>query len=194
VALSNASVIISHIEKHLGRIEEMRQLAGTEFDLRTGGISQIPESDLNTYVTVGVSNHVLRWGEDKDVRQEIIVVANSSHPKHEVISFLLSFGEFIVKSHRALLQGDVVGPSTPVIPNATTNAVYATIPTIFPDQFAILNDGEIPILFVLIIPIVSSEAAFIRREGWAQFEEILESPKHDIFDLSRDTLVSVANE
>ncbi len=98
-----------------------------------------------------------------------------------------------MKSHRALRQGDVVGPSNPVIPNATTNAVYVTIPTIFPDQFAILRDGEVSILFAFLIPIVSSEAAFIRREGWEQFEEILESPRQDIFDLSRDTLVSVVN-
>ena len=176
MALSNPSVIISHIERHIGCLEEMRKLNGTEFDLRAGMIPQAPESDLNTYVTVGISNHIMRWGADKDVRQELIVVANSSHPKHEVISFLLSFGEFVLKSHRALRQGDVVGPSNPVIPNATTNAVYVTIPTIFPDQFAILRDGEVPILFALLIPIVSSEAAFIRREGWAQFEEILVSP------------------
>ncbi len=63
----------------------MRKLNGTEFDLRAGMISQAPESDLNTYVTVGISNHILRWGADKDVRQELIVVANSSHSKHEVI-------------------------------------------------------------------------------------------------------------
>jgi hypothetical protein len=167
----------------------MRKLDETEFDLRSGIIPQVPESDLNTYVTVGVSNHIFRWGDDKDVRQELIVVVNSSYPKYEVTSFLLSFGEFVVKGHRALVQGDVVGPSNLVIPNATTNAVYVTVPTIFPDQFAILRDGEVPVLFALLIPIVSSEAAFIRREGWEQFEEIIESPKQDIFDLSRDALI-----
>jgi len=67
--------------------------------------------------------------------------------------------------------------------------MHVTIPTMFPDQFAILRDGEVPVLFALLIPIVSSEAAFIRRQGWEQFEEMLEAPKQDIFDLSRDALI-----
>jgi Suppressor of fused protein (SUFU) len=188
MALSKPSVIVSHIERHIGRIEEMRQLSGAEFDLRAGIIPQMPEPDLNTYVTVGVSNHILRWGEGKVIRQELVVVANSSHSKYEMISFLLSLGEFITTAHRALLQGAVVGPSAPVIPNAKTNAVHATTPTIFPDEFAILKDGEVPVLFVLIIPILAGEAVFIQQEGWEKFEEVLESPQQDIFDLSRDML------
>lgn len=190
MALSNASTIVEHIEKHMGRIEEMRRLEQSEYDLRAAYIPGCPELDLNTYVTIGVSNHILGWPEDRRVRQELVIVANASHPKYEVISFLLSFGEFVAKGHRALLQGDVVGPSSPVIPNVKANSVYATPPSIFNDEFAILKDGEVPILFVLLVPILASEVEYVKREGWEKFEEILEAPDQDIYDLKRDALVS----
>jgi hypothetical protein len=189
VALSHISTITGHIERYVGHIDEMRRLEGSEFDLRAGCIPRAPETDLITYVTLGVSNHVLGWPNNRNVRQELVIVVDSSHPRYEVASFLLSFGEFIARHHRGLRQGDVVGPSNPVIPNVKVNAIYATTPTIFPDEFAILKDGEVPVLFVLLIPILSQEAVFIQRESWEKFEVILESPSQDVYDLGRDALV-----
>jgi hypothetical protein len=125
----------------------------------------------------------------RDVRQELVVAADDRFESTHIASFLETFSEFIVKEHRALLRGEVIGPSEPVIPGVRLNAVYTAIPVLHDERLRTFDGTKPATVFVWIVPIHEEEATFVRERGWEAFEERLEAADPDLCDVDRESVV-----
>jgi hypothetical protein len=79
-----------------------------------------------------------------------------NHVEAQISSFLLTLCDFILSKHKALLRGDVIGPSDPIVPGVSVNAIYAAIPDV--DGFATYSYTTPPTVFVRVIPLHGTEA------------------------------------
>jgi hypothetical protein len=82
-----------------------------------------------------------------------------------------------------------VGPSEPIIPGVPLNAVYSTIPVIFSEGFATFGGTLPPTVLVWLLPLHGVEAEFVKRNGWNEFEEMLEAKDIDLLDLNRKSIL-----
>ncbi len=179
--------IIDHLEEHLDSVEAGWSLTDDESGVKVVTFPNKPSEGSSVFATVGVSKHILPMN-GRDVRQEFILAVHSSFPKEQIASFLLTFAKHVISQHRALLRGEVVGPSDSIIPNTPLNAIYVSVPVLFDSAFATHSGTTPPTVIVWLIPIHSEEAEFVRREGWEAFESLLEAQETDLLDLDRQAL------
>jgi hypothetical protein len=181
--------LIDHLESFLGPIDGAWQSTELSSTIRVAAFHQKPFDTADTYVTLGLSDEILPSGLGRDIRQELVFATYESFPKVAISSFLLTFAEYILSKRRALLRGDIVGPSEPIIPGVPLNAVYSTIPVIFSEGFATFGGTLPPTVLVWLLPLHGVEAEFVKRNGWNEFEEMLEAKDIDLLDLNRKSIL-----
>lgn len=180
--------ILEHFEKHLGPLADGWKVTNPpskEAEIRVVRFPRMPSAGATTFATIGLSDQVVTFAAGRAGRQELLFAARDEYPPGQVASFLLTFADFIKSSSLALLRGDVVGPSAPLIPGVAANAVYASVPVVFPPGIETYREASPVTVIVWLIPLMSSEAEFIRRSGWSQFEDLMEKRDPDLFDLNR---------
>src|SRR6266487_252131 len=95
--------------------------------------------------------------------------------------------EMVAESQHPLLQGQVLDmkPDGSLLEGTTMSALYSTVPTYFPDEFQLIEEGEEPIDIGWLIPIYRSEATWIREHGYEAFESLLVEQDPDVMDFGR---------
>ena len=181
--------IIEHVESFLGRIDYGWKGDDSKSAISIARFRNQPVEGMNTYVTLGLSHHVLSIQNKRQVRQEFVFSTFDTVPSEDVVSFLLSFSDFILTKHEALLRGEVVGPAAPIISGSSMNAVYASMPVIFDDEFATFEGDSPSTVMVWLIPIFESEAKYIKDYGWEAFEDVLEQQDPDLWDIGRTSIL-----
>lgn len=181
--------LIQHLEHYLGEISYGWKDSGSNSSPTVAAFYNHPFDDINTYVTVGMSDLVLQMGNHRTIRQELVFFAYRNFEGKKVASFLSTFAESIISSNRALLRGDVVGPSGPIILGSLLNSVFSAIPMILPDSFSVFEDSVPKTVFSWVIPIHEEEANYIRANGWSNFEVLLERKNPELWDLHRTSIV-----
>lgn len=180
--------LVRHIETTVGRIDSgwMPEASGT--GIVVARIHDQPDEGTSTFVTLGLSRHLLVMTSGREVRQEFIFAARDRFESQQIASFLQTLAESVGQSHHALLRGDVVGPSDPLIPGIRLNAGYAAIPVLHDPRLRTFDRTDPATVFVWIVPIHGEEADFVRRNGWETFEERLEEAEIDLCDLERNPI------
>ena len=181
--------LIEHIESRLGTIDKSWKLTDSSSGLSVATFPEKPVEEAVTYVTLGLSHHILEMLEGRTVRQELVFAAWKGFPSGDIASFLSTFCEFIISKHQALLRGDVVGPTTPIIADSSLTAVYSSPPVIFEDGLDLYSKSTPPTILVWVIPIHAVEAEFVKTSGWSKFEDLLESEDPDLLDLRRKPIL-----
>jgi YD repeat-containing protein len=182
--------IISHLESHLGPIQEAWRPSLQGSPVQAVRFKDQPMSSVDTFATLGLSQSVFTISKGRQVRQELILPVFAHYPKNQIASFLTTFGEFLIGNGRALLRGDVVGPSDSLIPGVRASAIYSSIPVLFDESLATYQESDPATVIVWLVPLVGSEPEFIRRVGWERFEDELERRGDTTFwDLDRDPVV-----
>jgi hypothetical protein len=181
------SPVVEHLEHYLGRIQ---QGWGPSEDgsIQIVRFANRPHKGVSTYATLGLSDQIKTLGGRRKVRMELVFSARDGFASEDVASFLLTFAEFVSSKKEALLRGDVVGPSEPLIAGVSANAVYAAIPVMFDKGFEALETTEPTTVFVWLLPLVGDEPERIRGTGWEPFEDALEQAQIDLFDLNRSSV------
>ena len=182
--------LINHIEKHLGKIDKGWKLKHKQSPIQVVRFIDQPFEGMTTYMSLGLSKHPLNLKQGKDIHQELIFSAHEKYPSEQIASFLVTFAEYLLSRKKALLRGDVVGPSTPLIPGVPVNSVYSSIPVFFDDSFYVYKGHQLPTVFVWLIPLLEDECKFIKQDGWNSFEDMLESKNPDLLDLDRSSIFS----
>jgi hypothetical protein len=180
--------ILDHFERHLGLLTggwKATNLQSDESEIRVIRFPRTPYLGATTFATVGLSDHVVTLSGGRTVRQELLFATRDEHPTVQVASFLLTFASFIKSNSLVLLRGDVVGPSAPLIPGVAANAVYASVPVIFPPGIETYRGTSPATVVVWLIPLMKSEAEFIRGSGWSRFEDLMEEKDPDLLDMNR---------
>ncbi len=186
--------LITHIEKHLGNIDKGWKLPDSSLSIQIVRFKNQPVEGATTYMTLGLSDYTLNLNEDKHIHQELIFSAYSTYPSEHIASFMTTFAEYMISNKKGLLRGDVVGPSTSLIPNVPVNSIYASIPIYFNDDFYIYKEHEFPTILVWLVPLLEDECKFTNQQGWSEFEDILELTNPDLLNLNRPSIFSKNNK
>lgn len=177
-----------HLEQSLGKMERGWSSVSTP-GIRVCLFRNQPTSGVDTLTTLGLSNTILAMNEGRSVRQELMMTVPVDRAKENFARKLLHIAERLVNSGRALLRGDVVDLGGTIASDSSAEALYAAIPVVFPEALATLPDTSPPTVFVWLIPLLPTEAAFVKSSGWSDFEDRLEASEPDLFDLRRDAVV-----
>jgi hypothetical protein len=175
----------------LGRIAEGWGDAESETAIQVVRFADRPDAAVSTYATLGMSKHILPMNMERSVRQELLFSTYDSYTASHVASFLLTFAQYIVSKQRALLRGDVVGPSAPLVSGSRATGVYASMPVLFQDGLATFRESSPATVIVWLLPLLASEAEWIRTKGWEAFEDQIEQLDVDFFDLGRGPAVQL---
>lgn len=185
--------IIDHFEKSLGPIQqgwrETAEKAGAS-NMMVARFANVPFENASTFATIGLGDHMLHLTDGRQLRQELIFAAHDIYSANSIASFLLTFSEFVRSQSRALARGDVIGPSSALIPNVVANAVYACPPVIFPDGLDLYGETSPPTIIVWLLPLVGNESFIAKKNGGDYFEDLLEHANPDLLDLNRTPIVS----
>lgn len=181
--------IIEHAEKFLGKIS-----LGWKEKLSSNGLQVVcfknkPFETVDTFLTVGLSQHVLRISAEKKVRQELILPISGTGLPEIIVSLLLFICELIMRNHDAVLRGQVIRLPVDAAEKLCFDAVYCAIPVFIDDEFATFRESQPPTIFVWMIPIYKREADYVDANGWSKFEDLLEQRNPDLFSLERESII-----
>ena len=184
--VDNALALLpAHLEKHLGVIAEGWSESDSSSGITVACFDNMPEQGIRSYVTMGLSRELLQLPRNRAIRQELIFSASEEFQGEAIAGFLLSLAERLSASGKAVLRGEVAGPSMPIIEGVQVCAAYFTNPTPFPSDLAKFETEDEPVIFVLVIPLTKPEVLSIAEKGWNRFEDELELQNPDIWDLNR---------
>lgn len=178
--------IIEHAEKFLGKISRGWRDQQSLDGLQVVCFENSPYDEVNTFLTIGLSNHELRISDVKNVRQELILPVSGSHIPENIVSLMLFMSEYILGNRNALLRGQVIELPLDVAKKIGFDALYCAIPIFLDDDFATFNEMKSSIVMVWLIPIYCSESEYIATNGWNRFEDLLEQKNPDLFSLKRE--------
>lgn len=181
--------LISHIESSLGEMDYGWGFKECINGIQVARFKNQPFIGSTTYVSLGLSEFVLPMSGGRTVSQELLFSAYDCFSSEQIASFMLTFCDYVIERKQALLRGDVVGPASTLIPGATVNSIYASIPSVFKGELGTYYHSSPATVIVWLIPLLSAEAAFIKSNGWSRFEDILEANNPDLWDLKRSSIV-----
>ncbi|MDX3775727.1 suppressor of fused domain protein [Chromatiaceae bacterium AAb-1] len=181
--------IIEHTEKFLGKLSKGWKEELSSGELQVVCFKDSPFEFVDSFLTVGLSHHVLKISDSKEVRQELIFPISNLNMTDMVVSFLFFVCDLILEKHNALLRGQVIRLPVDAAKTLGFDAVYCTIPVFMEDDFATIGGSQPPIVIVWSIPIYVSEADYIDLNGWSKFEDLLEEKNPDLFSLEREPII-----
>lgn len=180
--------LVEHLESHLGPIASGWKAAGGPTPFHILRFADQPQRGATTFTTLGLSNSILELPKNRFVRQEFIFSAHDRYKPRIISSILVEIGEFVHKSGKALLRGDLAGTFEAILPSASTRVIYCTVPVMFRSDLSTFSESVPPTVLVWLIPITIEEANFVKEKGWSKFEDLLERHDVDFWDLDRKSI------
>lgn len=185
--------LIDHIEQYLGKIQHgwNKTFEGTKMD------PQIVECrgriDLTcSFCTLGLSKHHLspKALNGLPIRQELLIMTFENFRAQNIPTLLQQLASDVMRQHRAFLCGDIIERVNPIFPKKPFFAFWAISPTVLPDEFATyIDENGNETVFVWMVPITRSEAAFARKNGWSKLEDIFIAQSADLIDFDRKSII-----
>lgn len=189
--MAGVAPLIAHLERYLGQITDgwSETASGDELAAQVVRFRDASGWVPWTFATLGLSDHVLAFGDGREGRQELLCCGRDDPPGWEVASLMDVVARDIVASHVGLLRGQVLGPAGPVVDGSRLEALYCSFPMFWPSELAQFDGLEPPVTIVWLVPISAGEAAFVRDRGWDSFEDMLVERDPDLRDWFRPSLV-----
>jgi hypothetical protein len=184
--------LFEHIERHFGRIAHgwthnaNKQLQPFQVVECNGGAVV----GATVFFTLGLSRFPLdSAAADKKIRHELFIATPQENRPKATPSVLQQIGGETVRSGKAWLRGQVLGPRGPLFGSPMT--AFYVMPAIgWPDAAAIhVENNGTRIVMARLVPITASEARFVHDHGWEPFEKILLDADSDLLDFERDPVV-----
>jgi hypothetical protein len=177
---------IEYLESELGTIAGgLRFEVPAEQDVGVARFENQPVPEAITYVTTGLSRHLLHQLEKPDLRVELVGCVWARFRDSGLDSLLHIVAREILESHHAPPRGFVMGPSGPIIPGSELQAFYFMHPAYHGEALECFEHPTDPVYLAWPVPITVAEAVFIARSGWSAFEERLFAADPDLMDLDR---------
>lgn len=181
--------LVAHLEARLGRIAYgwSRTPDGDKADFAVcrfeGGVFQ----GVLSFATIGLSSFALTaHGSGRPIHQELLICVRQEYGERNIPALLHEIGAELVREHRAILRGEVVGPRGIALPETQMEAVFGAIPVYFDDAFGAvtLETGD-RVAISWLVPVTAHEARWVTRHGWRAFEGLLVAQDPDLFDPRR---------
>jgi hypothetical protein len=179
--------LIEHVESYLGPIQAGARLRegvqGAQFRER-------PVAGSSSFMTLGLSHHVLKQGSGKGIRIELVIACRDNFVESlSPLSILADVADRVAATHVAPARGTVLGPAGRFSPRFPMEALYCCNPVYFDDGLAQFSGFSEPLVIIWLVPITPEEALYVRESGWNAFEYLLETANPDLLDLERPSLV-----
>lgn len=184
--------IINFLEKNLGKLEGgwHSSMEDCQNDFQVALFPHAPFEGATTFSTIGVSDYPLWNAEHKTFFQEAVIVAKKEFGVKNLPGILMQVADSLLDSEHLILRGEVIGPAGSLFEGSDLEALYATSPVYFDEEFHVFKQSsEKEIIMVWLVPITKSEAAYVTEFGWKQFEELLEQVDPDLTDFHRESIV-----
>lgn len=181
--------IIQQIENHLGPVDQGWKDNDADTNLQIISVRDCPEETVSTFLSLGMSNHVLEMTNSRKVRQELVFSTYTLSISNLITSFLMSLCEAILSRGQAVLRGEVIPLSSSLAQRLGFDFIYCTIPIFFDDDFSSYDETSPSTVMVWVVPIHRKEAEFIEYNGWELFEDLLEEKDPDLYSLVRESIV-----
>src|SRR6185369_4534715 len=181
--------LVEHLKRHLGEDDDKSAPALTFPDLGFGILTYLdqPVRGATTYLTVGLSRHVLSQASGKPISQELLMSVRTDTKNVRPEMSLASLAHDFLERHVPIPDGQVIGWHGGVFPDSRFTAIFCTSARYFPSEFE-RTDGDPPVVFVWLVPITQGEAMYCRTHGHSAFEELLLTQDPDLLDLERAEL------
>jgi hypothetical protein len=176
-----------HIDEYCGS-SPSALLVEEGLGIRVATFEDTPTPGLVTSITIGLSGHVFDQRSGKKLRQELMTCVDRRYQDLPWGEVLLSAGKIALSRHTAFMLGEVIGPAGPLFPEAPwckATALLCSLPAFFDPEFAEIDLGDSPMVFVELIPITSAEAEWVQHHGWSAFFDRVNRGEIDILNLSR---------
>lgn len=183
--------LVEHLERYLGAIDVgwKTDADGSALPFQVVRYTRGAGPDTVAFSTLGLSRFGLRSPTSgREIRHELLMVVPESLKDGPVPGLLQQVGMGALKSGRALLRGDLIGPHGPLFPGSSMEALYVAMPAYFPDEFAsCVEDGQ-AVAIAWLIPVSVTEAKYLAVHGWDAFEDRLVERDPDLTDVYRASL------
>lgn len=185
------SDLIEHLEKYLGPIVAgWKDSDGTSWPYQIAQFEPTSIAGAVAYSTLGLHRTPLRSAtSSKAIRHELLFVTDSKQHAPRLPALLHQVASETIFRGQAYLRGEVTGPRNRLFENGEMTAFYVTLPTCFPDSFAIhrADEGESTV-FAWMIPITNQETQFIHDQGWLAFEHRMKQAAVNFMDFERKSI------
>lgn len=179
-----------HVESHLGLIEKGWKDETSSHNFRIVSFRHQPVKEARTYLSLGMSDHALKMGDSRTVRQEFLFSEKDNFDPEKTVSFLMSLCESIIERRSGVLRGEVISLHSELSEKVGFDGVYCSIPILFEDDFRSYDRDALPVVIVWAVPIFQDEINFIHVNGWEPFEDLLERINPDLLSLNRKPVIS----
>jgi hypothetical protein len=188
--MTKIEIVRQHYTRFWGKARASHAVKMGHGHMEIDEYGQQPCEGAVTLATVGLSDLGGRTQPrtTRPLRQEFVFCCYESFMRPDVIALVAAVGEQLVASNDPLRRGDVLGPAGPILECSTMEALYACPPTYYQDEFATIAVNNLAIPVMWLIPIHRSEAAWIAKHGFSDFESHLEAADPDLMDLTRPPL------
>src|SRR5262245_36656394 len=144
--IASVANLLDHLEAYLGRIR-----AAFPGDNSTPAGVQVvrfgpdqPFAGVTTVATLGLSHYYLNQPTGPPVRQELLMHVPEHAQPPNLAGVLLQVAEELMRDHRCLPRGDVIGPRGALFAGTDMTALYAAMPVYLPDDFADYANADGP--------------------------------------------------
>lgn len=182
--------LVEHLEHYLGAISEgwSRDADGRTAHAQVVKFDDGPLDGVAAYSTLGLSRYPLAVPGKAPIRVELLMMVRRGHFERYVPSMMQQLAEEMTHEGRAPLRGEVIGPRGPLDPDTRLEAFLVYSPVHQPEEFAVCEDGDGPIIIAWLVPLFPDEASFAGTHGWEALESLLEQHGPDVADWLRPSL------
>lgn len=185
-------LILNHITENLSSINEIIQVekpSGGYPPFELIKITDQPCKGAITYCTIGISNKLFIKPDSTPIRHELLFTTYNEFANEEVVHWIFSIGENLLKNKESIELGLVINLIEPIYKESELNAVLFTTPKYFSEELYSMDKIQPHIVFAWIIPITHQEAKYIKQKGYDCFDEILGEQDPDLLDLRRESII-----
>jgi hypothetical protein len=183
--------LIDFLERNLGAMSNgLLFESPPERPVQVARFENQPVPNAVTYVTTGVSKHVLHQLSGREIRMELLTCLWSRFDGSALGTLLHVLAQEILDRHHAPAHGEVTEPRGPIVPGSKLEAFYFMPPLYHAEDIELWHGPADPeTVIVWAVPIALSEAQFIANAGWPSFEERMREVDPDFLDLDREPFV-----
>lgn len=156
--------------------------------IKVAKFKDIPEEGLVTFLSVGLSGHLLQQDSGRKIRQEFLITIDENFAFLDVEDVIFSVAKLVLDRHIALKQGELLGPRGSLFEDESCAGITSMMcgyPAYFPDGFAFFEMNDEVTVFVELILLTTQEASLAKDAGWSALMEEISKGVINILDLTR---------
>jgi len=182
-----SKAVLEHLERDLGEYSGQgvaKPESGLGFSLLQ--FPDRPSPGVTATVTFGISTHLLRARDERDRREELLVLLREEFDE-TALQIAANVGSYALAGHTALSEGETV--AMPKDRDSDLDRLVVARPDPFPDRLARCDDFEPPVEFFWLLPAAGSEDHMVVDHGWRELLAWIRKRGEDPFDLRRAAIL-----